>query len=416
MAAIFLAVAVISVSSFSLPFKLSLLAVVIVFCPGLYFSLRYFTKNRRVEIGSGQRKNVSSQQQPDAAPVFTAKLQEKLLALEEIGEFFGSTLKPADMFRLVGNRIAELLPFDGCFLFLANESGDVLKIAHAVSEDSVRFNGLLFNSKEGLPKKAASGNVSLSDADLPFDDKLFPSHFKVSIAAPIVYQNKKLGALALSSARADAYDDSSLKMLQAVTERISSLISNSFNNQRNRTNALTDMLTDLPNEAAFYLILEQQIAESQRFSQKHALTVLCMDIKDFSKINREYGHSAGDQLLTFTARIIKNQLRQMDFLAHPRADEFWAILPGASSNIVELVIERLDRAFTKSLFTLPSNPKIDIELHFGTATFKRDGETADELIRAALDHKSDEKSAYEGEMNSVIPFPLRNAPVAEHPF
>jgi diguanylate cyclase (GGDEF)-like protein len=351
-----------------------------------------------------------------ARAVFDPQVEEKLLALEEIGEFFGSSLKPADMFRLVGNRIAEILPFEGCFLFLANDSGDILRIAHSVCEDPPRFNGLIFNSREGLAGKAFTESRALSDAQFSFEDKLFPRHFKQSIAAPVSYQGGKMGALALCRAGETAYDESSLLLLQAVCERISLLINSSFNNQRNAASAFTDLLTDLPNEAAFYLILEQQLAEAQRIPEKRALTILCMDIKDFSSVNQEYGHSAGDQLLNFTSRIIKNQLRQMDFLAHPSADEFWAILPGASEEIVELVIERLDRAFSQSLFTLPPNIKIDIELHFGTATFRKDGEIAQDLVRSALKRKSREKSFADPVINSVIPFPLRNTQITGNPF
>jgi diguanylate cyclase (GGDEF)-like protein len=141
-----------------------------------------------------------------------------------------------------------------------------------------------------------------------------------------------------------------------------------------------------------------------------------MDIKDFSLVNEEHGHTTGDQLLTFAARIIKNQLRQMDFLAHPSADEFWAILPGATGDIVELVIERLDRAFSHSRFTLPSNTTIDIELHFGTAAFKKDGDTSSQLVQAALRRKTEEKDPIDPAMSPVIPFPLRNQQISENPF
>ncbi len=364
----------------------------------------------------GNFLKTSAAGQADGGIVFDADTEEKLLALEEIGEFFGSSLKPADMFRLAGSRIAEIIPFDGCFLLLANDGGDILRIAHSVCEDPPRFNGLIFSGKEGLTGKVFAENRALSDAPFSSEDKLFPRHFQNSIAAPITYQGGKIGVLALARANADAFDERSLMLLRAAGERISLLINSSFNNQRNAASAFTHLLTDLPNEAAFYLILEQQLAEAQRIPEKRTLAVLCMDIKDFSSVNQKYGHSAGDQLLNFTARIIKNQLRQMDFLAHPSADEFWAILPGASEEIVELVIERLDRAFSQSLFTLPPSTRVDIELHFGTAAFRKDGEIAHDLVRSALKRKSREKSIAGPEINSVIPFPMKNTHITEHPF
>jgi hypothetical protein len=53
----------------------------------------------------------------------TRKVEGKLLALEEAGEFFGASLKSADMFRLVASRINELIPFTTCALFLADNDG-----------------------------------------------------------------------------------------------------------------------------------------------------------------------------------------------------------------------------------------------------------------------------------------------------
>jgi len=394
--------------SISFPFRILLFSSLLFAGVSAYFVYLGFEKKSRNTSADGRTKMSGS--------VFDADTEEKLLALEEIGEFFGSSLKPADMFRLAGNRIAEIIPFAGCFLFLVNESGDILRVAHSVCEEPPRFNGLIFSSGEGLAGKTFTEGRALSEARLPLEDKLFPRHFNDAIAAPVIYQGGKMGVLALCAAGENAYDERSLQLLQAVCQRISLLINSSFNNQRNAASAFTDLLTDLPNEAAFYLILEQQLAEAQRIPEKRAVTVLCMDIKDFSGVNQKYGHSAGDQLLNFTSRIIKNQLRQMDFLSHPNADEFWAILPGASEEIVELVIERLDRAFSQSLFTLPPNIKIDIELHFGTATFRKDGEIAQDLVRSALKRKSREKSFANADINTVIPFPLRNTQITEHPF
>lgn len=410
--------AVLAALWFSFASQILLFAAIIAICPLFYFVYRYFRSAQiRAEDMQASKPNA-----PSTKEIFNSDVEEKLVAFEQIGEFFGSSLKPADMFRLIGNRIGEIIPFDGCFLFLSNgpASGgpeNILRLAQVISEEPSYFTGLAVSAKEGLLGKALAAERVMSDGELPFREKLFPQHFNSSIASPITDRDGEvLGMLALSSVKANAYDKSSLVLLQAIVERVSSLINSSFNNQRNNLNALTNRVTGLPNEAAFYLILEQQISEAQRFSQKNALTVLCVDIKGFSNFNQEHGHAAGDALLTHTARIIRDQLRQMDFLSHPSADEFWAILPGASSNIVELVIERLDRAFAKSRFTTPANAEVEIELNFGTATFKKDGETALDMTQTALRRKALEKNPTASDANAVLHFPLRNQQIGDHPF
>ena len=115
--------------------------------------------------------------------------------------------------------------------------------------------------------------------------------------------------------------------------------------ERSLTNALTDTLTNLPNERAFYLVLENQIAESQRNRDERPLTILTVDIKNFTELNQNFGHAAGDQILAFAANLIKAQLRQMDFLARSQNDEFLAVLPTASDEIAMEIIERIEKAF-----------------------------------------------------------------------
>src|SRR5207253_4107332 len=111
---------------------------------------------------------------------------------------------------------------------------------------------------------------------------------------------------------------------------VAPLVLSSMALERSRANALTDPTTDLPNERAFYLVLENQIAEAQRKQGDRPLTILAIDIKNFEDINRRFGHAAGDRALNFAAQLVKDNLRQMDFLARSTGDEFLVILPTAS--------------------------------------------------------------------------------------
>jgi diguanylate cyclase (GGDEF)-like protein len=169
------------------------------------------------------------------------------------------------------------------------------------------------------------------------------------------------------------------------------------------TNALTDALTSLPNERAFFLVLENQIAEAQRFFEQRPLTILAIDIRSFAEHNRRFGHATGDRLLLFAADKIKSQLRQMDFLARSTGDEFIAVLPTASIETAREVIERVEKAFVASPFEISDEEKIHLQLSFGAAMFGRDGETANELLRRASLRKRQAKS--QDKENKILWFP-----------
>jgi diguanylate cyclase (GGDEF)-like protein len=411
--AVFLAVACVLL----LPYvgKVAVLGAVIAFCVLVFFAVHRFTE-RKLVIGHDPVIDDTVDPGDRTASIFTLDVQERLLALEEIGEYFGTTLKPADMLRLVTNRIEELIAFDGCFLFLLSENGDTLKIVHAAGKMPSRFMGLMFDSKDTGVGLALSSPVPFSDHNFSFSDKILPQHFKQTIASSISYDGKKLGVIALSSEAGQIYRADALLLLQAIGERISGLVSMAYNNQRNSESSYKTMVTDMPNEAAFYLILEQQLAEAQRNPEKHVLTVLCMDIRDFKGVNNDYGYGVGDQVLVFAARLIKNQLRQMDFLAHPSSDEFWACLPTATAEIVEMVVRRLDRACMDTPFELPSGETIELQLNFGTATFKKDGLIANDLVKRAMQRKNEEKQLAAGYADSVLPFPAKAPQTTDHPY
>jgi hypothetical protein len=58
-------------------------------------------------------------------------LEKGLNAIGEASEFFGSSLKPSDLFRLVSSRVAQVFPFSNSALFVASDGKDVLQVAQA---------------------------------------------------------------------------------------------------------------------------------------------------------------------------------------------------------------------------------------------------------------------------------------------
>jgi diguanylate cyclase (GGDEF)-like protein len=191
-------------------------------------------------------------------------------------------------------------------------------------------------------------------------------------------------------------------VFEAIGTRIAPLILNSLAFERSVSNALTDPTTDLPNERALFLVLEDQIAESQRHVNQRPLTLLAIDIEDFDKINQRWGHAAGDRVLDHVAQIVKNNLRRMDLIGRCRGDEFLAVLPTASMDMAADVIDRINTALVGHRLEISGGEAVEILLNFGAATFGCDGETADQLIAAARLRKDQGKA---GVTNKVLWFP-----------
>ena len=92
-----------------------------------------------------------------------------------------------------------------------------------------------------------------------------------------------------------------------------------------RNIAKTDKLTSLQNRNNFDSIFEG-LFNSKRKDEKD-LTILIFDIDNFKKINDEFGHLVGDEVLIEVANIFKNTFRNSDILVRWGGDEFVALLP-----------------------------------------------------------------------------------------
>jgi len=339
--------------------------------------------------------------------VFNREIEAKLLAFEEANQFFGASLKTADTFRFITSRVNEMIPFSAGALYLADEKKEKLKIAFVVGDSLKKLAGMEIESRRTVAWKTFQSRKALIDKTLQIDkNNISGEAFKnlnSAVAVPLLDGDSVYGVFVLYGEREKDFNQNSLLLFEAVGTRIAPLLLSARTFENSLTNALTDTLTNLPNERAFFLVLENQIAEAQRFRDKRPLTILTIDIKNFGEHNRRFGHATGDRLLLFVADKIKNQLRQMDFLARSMNDEFLAVLPTASEEITREIIGRIEKVFVTNPFEISNEEKIHLQLNFGAASFGRDGETASQMLKHALVRKQQSKS--DEKENKVLWFP-----------
>jgi diguanylate cyclase (GGDEF)-like protein len=206
---------------------------------------------------------------------------------------------------------------------------------------------------------------------------------------PLLRGTELIGVIQLEVDKANNIDRS---QIEAIGDRAAPLIVSSIAFEQSRANALTDATTDLPNERAFYLMLENQIAAVDRRQDHGHLAVLSIDIKKFADINESFGHAAGDRALNLAAQVIKDHLRQMDFLARAADDEFIVILPKATTEISQDIIERITKGCLDHQFPVFEDKLLNLELNFGWASLGDDGETPQHLLGTARLRRSQIKS------------------------
>jgi diguanylate cyclase (GGDEF)-like protein len=109
------------------------------------------------------------------------------------------------------------------------------------------------------------------------------------------------------------------------------------------TLALVDELTGAANRRSFE---DRLVVEQARAGRAGSELSICMlDLDHFKVFNDTFGHPAGDDLLRRVVDVWAGTLRPEALLARLGGEEFGLILPDASQDAAETVVERL-RAVT----------------------------------------------------------------------
>ena len=147
--------------------------------------------------------------------------------------------------------------------------------------------------------------------------------------------------------------------------------------------AVTDGLTGLYNHRAFQEKLSEETNRAERYFKTFSLIML--DIDHFKSFNDIYGHQTGDLALKEISKIIRNELRTVDFPARYGGEEFILILPETSVHGALIVAERIRRAVAGHQFMSQSGERLLLTVSAGVACYPDDATPKEDLIKKA-DH------------------------------
>jgi diguanylate cyclase (GGDEF)-like protein len=221
--------------------------------------------------------------------------------------------------------------------------------------------------------------------------RLFPDITRppASVALlPLVRQDLLIGSLNLGSCKADRFvNGHGTDFLERLAGIVAISLENAANHERLKLVGLTDALTSVHNRRYFIQRLREECAFAQRYQKDLALMFL--DVDHFKRINDNFGHQSGDQVLRDVAQFIKSQLRPSDIIARYGGEEFVVLLPHTGVDHAMEVAERIRSGVANTVFRAQEGRSLQVTISIGIATHKGEGEDrppevlGDELVAVA---------------------------------
>jgi diguanylate cyclase (GGDEF)-like protein len=306
-------------------------------------------------------------------------LQRRAAQLEAINAIAKRTTVELDLKELL-DRLCSQLPHsfqvEHVAIFLRDEDGDLILRAQQgtlttrLKVDDVLPHGYACTA-DGERHIPYCGDPSLCPSGC------FPSGHE-EVCLPLVSFGENIGLLVCVATQAKAFLANDIQALESVADILATATQNSRYVDRVRQLAYRDGLTGVFNRRYFDSRLVDEVTRAARYGG--GVSVLMIDLDHFKKINDDFGHMLGDDVLRAVSAVFVRQLRKVDVVCRYGGEEFAVVLPATQGASAAAVAEKLRRAVANTEFAGVPYP---VTVSIGVAEFPAHGITRDDIIRAA---------------------------------
>ena len=326
-----------------------------------------------------------------------AAARQEVQALFEMSQDLGKSLSLHETLSVLAIKLKRIIPHDAIAIYILREKK---LIPEFVNGDDFRlFSSLEIPIGHGLSgwvaenhKPIINGNPSVEPGYLNDPDKF--STLRSALSVPLEGLNGGIvGVLTLYHAVRDTFTRDHLRILMALSSKVSLSVENALKYQQAESSATTDYLTGLPNARSLFLHLDSELARCKRGDL--LLGVLVCDLDGFKLVNDRYGHLEGNKVLQLVAKGLRDSCREYDYVARMGGDEFVLVLPGFTRATLEAKVAQLSSMTMDAGFEVCGERVLSLSA--GASFFKEDGTDAEQLLTEADRRMYKEKQDHKNE-------------------
>jgi len=308
--------------------------------------------------------------------------RRKAMQLEAINGIARQTTSVLDVRELL-DKVCELVlhsfEVDHVSVLLADNDALVLR-AHKGKLNLALVPEIPMPADSGLYGRAFKNSFPVLENDIQAEAEFVPvcEGARSELCLPLITMGEASGVMVLDNERPNAFDPAEVGPLQSVADICAGAIQNAHYFEHVRQLAYKDGLTGVFNRRYFELRILEEIARAQRCGGE--VSVLMIDVDGFKKLNDEFGHLLGDEVLREVSTLFQRHLRKSDVLCRFGGDEFAVLLPDSGARQAAAVAEKLRNAIGTTEFRGVARP---VTISVGLASSPANGHDRDELIKAA---------------------------------
>jgi diguanylate cyclase (GGDEF)-like protein len=303
----------------------------------------------------------------------------QLQAINAIAQQTTAVLDLKELLRRVCELIQEAFRVAHVSLLLREDQDLVMRAHHGTLTLRIPEGGRVAASTEPWASILAGNSTAMEAhlSKLPGTAKFFVESAS-RVCIPLVSFGQTLGILSLDSNVPDAFRDGDLQSLESVADICATAIQNAHYVERVKQLAYLDGLTGIFNRRFFEMRIMEEIERARRFNA--GMAVIMADIDQFKRLNDEFGHMLGDEVLRQVSSLFHQQVRKIDVVCRYGGEEFGILLTQANAEHAMHIGEKLRNMVAGWQF--PGVPRT-VTISAGAAAYPEHGTTRDELVKAA---------------------------------
>ena len=303
------------------------------------------------------------------------KLEKDMNALAnivEISKYINSFLSDENLIAMINDMVLGLLGVAHSTIYL-EEDGELVVKATNMNVENVKL-----TQDENYYIKEGKSYLINSKESFRFYEN-YSLDIRSAMGMPIKIRNKYTGFIIVEHPLYNFLDLEHEKFLRAIANQIAIAIENSMLYREIQQTAKMDPLLGIYNRRYFF----KSVEEITQKEPDKPYAVVMIDLDSFKKINDNYGHQFGDEVLIKTTEVIKNMLDSDDILARYGGEELIIYINKVVSvRDVYNKIEAIRMCIEKNII-VKENISKSITASFGIGYFPNDGKTINDIIKTA---------------------------------